>query len=211
MEMKGPIQQNKFALEIASRSLLGQPQWWTSLPMKRAYVSGDALFRRQRRTLFRFCNTHTSSETSARRHNQTILYLNDTIASITHISSLQGKVLHCVGDEAECFLFTLVQQTQGLTTSRSIRVEIRLLSKACHASTMPWLLATIIPACVVDSDSIEKLAYSRHCLCGLTKECLPVIPQCTGPRSPFESQLNVDVALINVMQVIQNQITLGPV
>lgn len=129
------------------------------------------------------------------------------------ISPLQGKVLHCVGDEAECFLFTLVlvQQTQSLTTSRSTRVEIRLLSKACHASTMPGLLATIIPACVVDGDSIEKLAHSRHCLCGLMKECLPVIPQCTGPRSPFESQLNVDVALINVIQVIQNHIALGPV
>ena len=47
-----------------------------------------------------------------------------------------------------------VLQTKCLTTGWSITFKVRLFSKRCDTSTMPWFIALVVPARVVDSDAV---------------------------------------------------------
>jgi hypothetical protein len=47
-----------------------------------------------------------------------------------------------------------VLQTQCCTPGRSVWIKVWLLSKSGHPGSMPWFIAFIIPACIVDGDTI---------------------------------------------------------
>lgn len=53
---------------------------------------------------------------------------------------------------------------------------------------MSRLTALIVPTCIVD--------------------CYAVVPECTSSGRPLESDLNVNVLLVHIIQVVQDQVTL---
>lgn len=71
---------------------------------------------------------------------------------------------------------------------------------------MSRVLASVVPASNVVRDSVLLLVNALLAI--LTRYHWPVVPDSTGVRSPLESNLNIDILLVNIEKVVQDGITL---
>ena len=79
-----------------------------------------------------------------------------------------------------------IRQPKRLAPSRSISFEERFFSQRSNSRSMSSFTSFIIPRCVMNSHTI--------------------IPDGTCASSPSETNLNVDVFLIHVVEVVQDKI-----
>lgn len=71
---------------------------------------------------------------------------------------------------------------------------------------MPWLLATVVPASIVNGNAanvrvlVSPWAESRY---------IPVVPENRSSGCPSPAQLNVNVLLVYIIQIPKNYVALG--
>ncbi|KAK5631158.1 hypothetical protein RRF57_006873 [Xylaria bambusicola] len=108
-----------------------------------------------------------------------------------------------------------IQQAKSFPPRRGGRVKERLLSERGDTRSVSRVATTVVPACIMNSDSEpgsprqlhRNFADSTH----LLRVSSPVIPQSTRSRRPFEPELDIDIGLIHMVQVIQNGVALRTV
>jgi hypothetical protein len=80
-------------------------------------------------------------------------------------------------------------QSKRLSSCRCVCSEERLFSQCGHSCSMSRLVAFIVPRRIMDRDSI--------------------IPKCRCTRSPLESNLNVYILFVHVVQIVEDNVALG--
>lgn len=71
---------------------------------------------------------------------------------------------------------------------------------------MSWLLATIVPASIVNGNAINvRVLVSLW----VESRYIPVVPENRSSRRPPPAQLDVNVLLVHIIQVSENDVALG--
>jgi hypothetical protein len=120
-------------------------------------------------------------------------------------SQYQMRLVH------DSCLRSIIIQSQCLSPSRRIRIKIRLLSQTRHSRPVPRLRAFIIPRGIMHRNTIiptisqinSNSHTSHHARRGGGS-----LPKSTRPRRPLKPHLDINVRFINMVQIIQNHITL---
>lgn len=109
-------------------------------------------------------------------------------------------------------LLVWTSKSQRLSPRRRTRIKYRLLRKTGHTGSVAWFQTLVVIRSIVHGNSAPQLSALglEHHHPGFSKDS-PVIPQRTRPSSPVEANLNVNIALIHLVQVLQNRIALAVV
>ena len=97
-----------------------------------------------------------------------------------------------------------VIETERLTTSRCLGVKERLLRQRRYTSTVSGLVALIVPASNMLCDAVVPQRWSQISAIPFEQRGIIVLTRSTC--RPFEPTLNVNVALIHIIKVVENDI-----
>ena len=82
------------------------------------------------------------------------------MAACTTIRQLDREILDLLR-EPKLRLLVLTEQPQGLATSGRIRLEVRRLGEGGDTGAVPWVLAAVVPARVVNGNPSILSVFRR--------------------------------------------------
>lgn len=104
-----------------------------------------------------------------------------------------------------------IQQPQSLASGRRIWLEERLLPKSSDPRSVSGIVTAIVPAGIVNRNAaviIGQNVFSMWYHVDILSHS-PIVPKSRRPRRPLEAHLDVHILLVDVVQVVENHITLG--